>query len=62
MNNEKILTQLIAVADQVETIGDEVIKIETLLLLAKARVGMIEMVINLKLEAMNLRLEQLESA
>ena len=62
MNNEKILTQLIAVADQVETIGDEVIKIETLLLLAKARVGMIEMVINSKLEAMNLRLEKLERA
>ena len=62
MNNEKILTQLIAVADQVETIGDEVIKIETLLLLAKARVGMIEMVINSKLEALNLRLEKLERA
>ena len=60
MNETKILTQIVALGDQMETISDEIMKIETLLNLNRMRVGMIEMLTNSRLEAMNLRLESLE--
>ncbi len=60
MNETKILTQVVALGDQMETIGDEIMKIETLMNLNRMRVGMIEMLTNSRLEAMNLRLESLE--
>ncbi|MEI6259673.1 MAG: hypothetical protein WCR46_07190 [Deltaproteobacteria bacterium] len=60
MNETKILTQVVALGDQMETISDEIMKIETLLNLNRMRVGMIEMLTNSRLEAMNLRLESLE--
>ena len=62
MNETKILTQVVALGDQMETIGDEIMKIETLLNLNRMRVGMIEMLTNSRLEALDLRLKELENA
>ena len=62
MDEKKILVQVVALGDQMETVGDELMKIETLLNLNRMRVGMIEMLINSKLEALDLRLKELENA
>jgi len=62
MDEKKILVQVVALGDQMETVVDELMKIETLLNLNRMRVGMIEMLINSKLEALDLRLKELENA
>ena len=61
MNNQKILTAMISVQDGLETANDTIEKLELLLKLATMRVQMIEAAVDLKLEAMGLRLKELEN-
>ena len=61
MNNQKILTELVALQDGMETASDSIEKLELLLKLATMRVQMIEGTIDLRIEALNLRIKELEN-
>ena len=61
MNNQKILTELVALQDGMETANDSIEKLELLLKLATMRVQMIEGTIDLRIEALNLRIKELEN-
>jgi len=61
MNNQKILTAMVSVQDGLETANDNVEKLELLLKLATMRVQMIEGTIDLRIEALNLRIKELEN-
>ena len=61
MNNQKILTVMVSVQDGLETANDNIEKLELLLKLAAMRVQMIEGTIDLRIEALNLRIKELEN-
>jgi hypothetical protein len=61
MNNQKILTAMVSVQDGLETTNDNIEKLELLLKLATMRVQMIEGTIDLRIEALNLRIKELEN-
>ena len=62
MNETKILTQVVALGDQMEIVADEIIKLDLLMKLSRMKIEMIEATANLRLESICLRLEKLERA
>ena len=60
MNETKILTQVVALGDQMETANDNIEKLEIMLKLAAMKTQMIEATTNLRIEALTLRVENLE--
>jgi hypothetical protein len=61
MNETKILTQVVALGDQMETASDSIEKLEIMLKLAAMKTQMIEATTNLRIESLNLRIKELEN-
>ncbi len=62
MNNQKILTELVALQDGMETTSDSITRLELLRKLSIMKMSLIEADFDLKLEAVNLRLKVVEDA